>query len=219
MTACLHWPTMRKHFAAATQAVRPLSDKPVRPWSGAMGSSWLLLGVLLTGLFAMHGLGDHGTHTANAEKTMPVPMSMLEAAPAAAVKDDDPDGPTPAAAHDGARTAAATSTSTPSRSSAAGGHVMADSSSTAPQRLTDLLDVGRLDRNVDGGVPGKEPGPGGLLGLCFAVLTAFMAWALAGGQALRGVPLVPCANAVAVPRGRGRDPDPPSRLMLSIHRC
>ena len=222
MTACLHWPTMRKHPAATTQAVRPLSGKPLRPWSGAVGSSWLLLGVLLTGLFAMHGLGAHGSHAAR-EKTMSVvmssPMAMLEAATTAAVKDADPHGSTPAAAEDGTRTVAALSTSTPTWRSAADGRAMADTSSTAPQRPTDLPNADRVDRHVDGGVPGKSPGPGGLLGLCLAVLTAFIAWALAGGQALRVVARVPHARAAAVPRRRGRDRDPPSRLMLSVHRC
>lgn len=57
-----------------------------RPGSGsrdgaAAGTSWLLLGLVLAGLFAMHGLGTHGTH--NSHGTDPLAgASMSSAAPA-----------------------------------------------------------------------------------------------------------------------------------------
>jgi hypothetical protein len=204
---CLHWLTMRKHQpTVVARAVPRVSGTPVRPGSAAAGSTWLLLGLVLAGLVAMHGLGTHGTHAVHATEAMTAAMTAPSVAGVAGAGDS---GMADSSSHaeEGLASGAA-EMSTGSMSSAAPVQLLARSSAV---RVTSNL--------VEGGVPAGLPGVGGLLGLCFAVLTALVAWVLARGRAPRVWALVRRTPEVVVARGPGHDRDPPSLLVLSVHRC
>ena len=64
------WYRPRLETMTATQAWTKLTG-PARPSpDAAAGQSWLLLGLVLAGLFAMHGLGTHGTHSTHGSDSM-----------------------------------------------------------------------------------------------------------------------------------------------------
>lgn len=161
--------------------------------------SWLLLGVLLAGLFAMHGLGTHGTHTAHTDG--PVPMAGMPTHDAVAGVDADPShAMTTVADHaDGATHA------TTGAASSLGAHLGAS--------------FGDLSAAAEADVSTTFAGMSGLLGLCFAVLTALTVWLLARVRTRPLATVQPGALLVAAPRILGRDPDPPSLTVLSVHRC
>ena len=65
-----------------TQAWTALSRPGRASREGApAGTSWLLLGLVLAGLFAMHGLGTHGTHSPHGTDPL-TGTTMSSAAPA-----------------------------------------------------------------------------------------------------------------------------------------
>ena len=201
---------MRKHRpAAAARAVTHVSGNAVRPRTACAGSTWLLLGVVLAGLFAMHGLGTHGTHVVHATEAMTMPMSagmtaaMTAPSAAGAARDEDVTGShSPGGSAAGAGMAGSVS---PVVEALAGG--AAETSTGATSQL------------VEDDGPTGLPGVAGLWGLCFAVLAAVVAWILTRGRALRVLALVRRAREVVAVRGPGRERDPPSLLVLSVHRC
>jgi hypothetical protein len=204
--------------AFAARAVSRVSGERVRPGSAPAGSTWLLLGVVLAGLFAMHGLGTHGTHAAHASGAM---TGSVPAPPAAGVMGADdalPHAPGGSATGAGMGVSGSHAVHTPAGDAAA-------APTGAMSVATDVRPVGPssddrvASRLVEGGGVAGLPGVAGLLGLCVAVLSALVAWVLARGRTLRVVALVPRAAAVVGARGPGRDRDPPSLLVLSVHRC
>jgi hypothetical protein len=198
-----------------------VSVTPASTRSSVAGSSWLLLSVVLAGLFAMHGLGTHGTHAAHGTESMP--MAVSSAAVDASVEDattrHSPRGVVasagPASASWHARDALARAAAEMSTSAMS----TAVASTTAVAHLVGLPGAVRATSQVgEGDVPAGLPAAG-LLGLCFAVLTALVAWLLARGRVVHVVGLVPRVTQVVAARGPGRDRDPPSLLVLSVHRC
>lgn len=202
-----------------------MSVTPASARSSVAGSSWLLLAVVLGGLFAMHGLGTHGTHAGHGADIMPMPMPMP--VPSAAVGVDVEEATTThpagglvtgaglASASSRARDALAREAAEMSRSPMA----TAVASTTAAAYLVDLPGAVLATSQVVEGHAPAGLSVGGVLGLCFAVLTALVTWLLARGRALRVVGLVPRVAQVVAARRPGRDRDPPSLLVLSVHRC
>jgi hypothetical protein len=188
---------MRKHRpAVVARAVRRASGAPPRP--SAAGSSWLLLGVVLVGLFAMHGLSTHGTHALHAAEQVTGSASV----PGTSAATAHVEHPADALIH------GVVAVSTDAASVVASVH------------LADLPGAVRAASHlVKRDVPAGSSGVGGLMGLCLAVLTALVAWLVACGRAPRMLARVPGVSQVVAARGPGRDRDPPSLLLLSVHRC
>lgn len=146
---------------------------------------WGLLVVVLAGLFTMHGLGTHGTHTGHVDGA-PQPSGQVVAAAAA----PDAEGQHHAE------------------------HAMVGGSSHL--QPVDALTVAAAAQLLPDQLPNGS-GSGGLLGLCFALLTVMLALTAARRVPLEAV--LPSPARAPAPRYRSRDRDPPPRSALSIWRC
>ena len=212
MSACLDLPTMRsnRHAIDAGSAGR-VSGAPSPSLPTATNSSWLLLFVVLAGLFAMHGLGTHGTHAAHTAEPMSGVSTGAMSGP----------GTQTTSVHDDETTIL--HTSAPPDVSAYTAHTAMLSRATgAMSSPVEHHGVLLEAPSAATGQMSSAPAPlttGGLLGLCFAVLTALVAWLLARGGNRRAVAVVSRASRVVASRCSGRDRDPPSLLILSVHRC
>jgi len=158
-------------------------------------------------LFAMHGLGTHGAQTDHTAE----PLTGSAADPAGTAM-SGADMHTESSA--GTRSAA-TSPSTIQVPA----HAVAAASSTVPAVTASLSIERAVAEHAADGIFDGLPATGGVRGLCFAVLTALIAWMLARGRAVPVIALAPRPSQVVASRGRGRDPDSPSLLVLSVHRC
>ncbi|GAA4748438.1 hypothetical protein GCM10023350_36710 [Nocardioides endophyticus] len=155
---------------------------------------WMLLLVALGGLFAMHGLSDHGVGG-------PAAVASPTASAATAMAHADAHGET----SNDARPAIH-----------AGDPAASDGEDRAG--LTTGLPAGQ-----GGGAHGDHHG-GVLVGMCLAVLAAVMAFSICAWRArvlvrLRGVGHDPAVAAATAFWARARGPAPPDLRMLSILRC
>lgn len=147
----------------------------------------------LAGLFGMHGLGMHGTETHSGHT-------------AASTS-------TPSAAADTARDTDAILS-----------HVSHVAGETARLSVEAVSSAVAATASVAPSTPAGNDGAGGMLmgaaGMCLAVLLlSMLALAVYLGASRPRPVAVRTSRSTGVPVASGRDPDPPSLIVLSIQRC
>jgi hypothetical protein len=149
-----------------------------------LAQSWGVLTLVLAGLFAMHGLGTHGTHSGHTEPAAERVNTVM-----------------PATDHTGHVAPGGASESTTTRP-------MAEMTAALTAGATAVMAAGDIGS-----------APGAALGLCLAILTALVAFALALRRRGRLLTVVPAPGPQGACAWAGRDPDPPQRAALSVWRC